>query len=385
MHYDVIVIGAGPSGAFAAYKLAGRGARVLILERHRLPREKPCGGGLTPKAYRQLDFPIDDLVVARQHGVWLRGHGVEPFSLGDPRAEIWMVQRPAFDQRLAQRAVAAGAELREGEPTVAIEPLHPTSRSASPDDPEAWRGATGVRVRTATGTYEAAVVIAADGAESPTARQLGLRKGRDGRVVVALEAEVEAVDETLGGRALVDFDVPQGYAWVFPKGRIYNVGLGSFDPSSFKTLRRRLGEFVGRSGLRLLAEPKVVGHRIPIGGVSEPLHRGRVALVGDAAGLADGLFAEGIAYALRSGTLAAEEAARVLAGEAPDMAGYTRRLQRTLLRDLRAWRAIGSVVYRFPALSMRLLRRSSRGQRLAAATIAGDRSLSKAWHRGTPR
>lgn len=362
--YDAIVVGAGPAGSFAAYRLAQRGARVLLLERRRIPRAKPCGGGLTPKAYRQLDFPIDDLVMARQHGVWLRGHGTGPFPLGDPRAEIWMVQRPAFDQRLAERAVAAGAELRDDEALTAVTP-----------------GGAFAEVTTGRGRYRARAVLAADGSESPIARSLQLRRERDSRVVVALEVEAPAVDESLGGRALVDFDVPHGYAWVFPKGDLYNVGLGSFDPGSFKTLRRLLDEFIGRSGLRFVGEPHVVGHRIPIGGVAEQLHRGNVALIGDAAGVADGLFAEGIAYALRTGTLAAEQVGRLLAGEVTDLSGYTQRLQGTLLRDLRAWRAIGSVVYRFPALSMRLLRASRRGQRLAAATIAGDRSLSKAWVR----
>ena len=56
-----MVVGGGPSGAFAAYKLARHGARVMLLERRKVPRPKPCGGGLTPKAYRQLDFPIDDI------------------------------------------------------------------------------------------------------------------------------------------------------------------------------------------------------------------------------------------------------------------------------------------------------------------------------------
>ncbi len=362
--YDAVVVGAGPAGAISACKLAQGGARVLLLERWRIPRPKPCGGGLTPKAYRQLDFPIDDLVCARAHGVWLRGHGVEAFPLADPRAEVWMVRRPAFDRRLAERAVAAGAELRDDEPVVSVEP------------------GTVAMVRTRDHAYKTRAVIAADGAESPIARALGLRCRRDERVVVGLETEVAAEDVELHGRALVDFDVPHGYAWVFPKGDVYNVGLGSFDRRAFPTLRARLNAFFDRSGLRLLEEPRVVGHRIPIGGVAEQLHHRNVALVGDAAGVADGLFAEGIAYALQTGRIAAEETLRFLDGHSADLAGYTARVQRTLLRDLRAWSAIGALVYRFPALSMRLLRRSHRGQRLAAATIAGDRSLSKVWVRG---
>jgi geranylgeranyl reductase family protein len=356
--YDAVVVGAGPAGAFSAYRLAQRGARVLLLERRAIPRAKPCGGGLSPKAYRQLDFSIDDLVCSRPQAVWLRGRGVPAFALADGRSEIWMVRRPQFDQRIAERAVAAGADLH---------------------DREAVQSVDGTVVRTDRGAYRGAVVLAADGSESPIARQHGLRPARDERVVVALEGEVPAVDRELAGRALIDFNVPRGYAWVFPKGDIYNDGIGYFDPSAFKELRPRLAEFMKGCGLELLAKPRLVGHRIPIGGWAEPLHRGRLALVGDAAGVADGLFAEGIAYALRTGSLAAEEVGRLLDGRVADLSGYTARVQATLLRDLRAWRAVGSVVYRFPALSMRLLRSSRRAQNLAASAIAGDRSLSKAW------
>jgi geranylgeranyl reductase family protein len=361
--YDAVVVGGGPSGGFAAYRLAQRGAHVLLLERRKIPRPKPCGGGLTPKAYRQLDFAIEDLVCARPSGVWLRGHGVPAFPLADPSAEIWMVRRPEFDRRIVERAAAAGAEVHDDEPVRSVVP-----------------GEVAI-VQTERGSYGARAVVAADGSESPIARSLGLRPKRDSRVVVALETEVEAEDVDLHGRALVDFDVPHGYAWVFPKGDIYNVGLGSFDASAFPGLRGRLREFIDRSGLRLLAEPQVVGHRIPIGGVAEPLHRGNVVLVGDAAGVADGLFAEGIAYALQTGSIAADEIDRFLRGGG-DLASYTRRVQATLLRDLRAWSALGSLIYRFPGPAMRLLRRSRRGQRLAASTIAGNRSLSKVWTRG---
>src|SRR5688572_3177204 len=226
--YDAVVVGAGPAGAFSAYNLAQRGARVLLVERRAIPREKPCGGGLTPKAYRQLDFPIDDLVCSRPQAVWLRGRGVPAFALADGRSQIWMVRRPQFDQRIAERAAAAGAVLHDGEAVLSLE---------------------GTTVRTDRGEYRAAAVLAADGSESPIARQHGLRPRRDERVVLALETEVPARDRDLAGRALVDFDVPRGYAWVFPKGDIYNVGIGSFDPTAFKELRPRLSAFMEKCGL----------------------------------------------------------------------------------------------------------------------------------------
>jgi choline dehydrogenase-like flavoprotein len=55
VRYDVVVVGAGPSGAAAAYWLAEQGRRVLVVEKKRFPREKTCGDGLTPRAVRQLE------------------------------------------------------------------------------------------------------------------------------------------------------------------------------------------------------------------------------------------------------------------------------------------------------------------------------------------
>lgn len=358
--FDAVVVGAGPAGSTAARNLALDGASVLLVDRRRFPRPKPCGGGLTPKAYRQLDFDISDIVRARHAGTILRGAGVPPFTIGDPRAEVWMVDRVAFDLRLVDQAVAAGVTFHDGESVVSV-----TDGGHS-------------RVTTSSGVYSARLVVAADGSESPIARARGLRKDRDRRVVVALEAEAPGRSMTSNG-PVIDFDIPGGYAWIFPKNDLLNVGLGTFDANAFLSLRARLSAFVDRSGVVFDEAPKIVGHRIPYGGHREPLHAGNVILVGDAAGLADGLFAEGIAYAIRSGRLAAAEAGRFVRGETADLARYTRRIHGTLLRDLRAWRALGQLIYRWPGVSMRLLRVSSRARDVAALAIAGDRSLSKVW------
>ncbi|HEX6492436.1 MAG TPA: FAD-dependent oxidoreductase, partial [Candidatus Dormibacteraeota bacterium] len=63
--HDAVVVGAGPAGALASLHLAREGRRVVVLEKARAGRDKPCGGGLTVRAWRDLEVPIDDLVVAR--------------------------------------------------------------------------------------------------------------------------------------------------------------------------------------------------------------------------------------------------------------------------------------------------------------------------------
>ena len=63
--FDVLVVGAGPAGSTAAYRLATEGARVLLADKATFPRDKPCGGGLTMRAVRQLPFPVDPVVEDR--------------------------------------------------------------------------------------------------------------------------------------------------------------------------------------------------------------------------------------------------------------------------------------------------------------------------------
>src|SRR5205823_805279 len=68
-HYDAVVVGAGPAGSTTAFRLAAAGARTLLLDRARFPRDKPCAGGVSVRALRQLPFGIDPVVEEVVHGV----------------------------------------------------------------------------------------------------------------------------------------------------------------------------------------------------------------------------------------------------------------------------------------------------------------------------
>ncbi|MFN2628783.1 MAG: FAD-dependent oxidoreductase, partial [Gaiellaceae bacterium] len=106
--WDTIVVGAGPAGSTTAYRLAKAGASVLLLDRARFPRDKPCGGGVTGRAARLLPFSIDpvveEVVTIAEVGLGYRRR-VEKGS-GDPL--VYMTQRKLLDQLLVEQAVAAG-------------------------------------------------------------------------------------------------------------------------------------------------------------------------------------------------------------------------------------------------------------------------------------
>src|SRR5574341_2428777 len=114
MLYDTIVVGAGPAGSSAARRLAQAGLDVLLLERARLPRYKPCGGGLTDKAIRLLDFDIGPVLETETRRALLMYDGASPVERTLDGASVRMVMRDRFDAFLAQKAVEAGAVLRDG-------------------------------------------------------------------------------------------------------------------------------------------------------------------------------------------------------------------------------------------------------------------------------
>ncbi len=356
MQYDATVVGAGPAGSLAALHLTRAGARVLLLEKERLGRDKPCGGGLTPRSYVGLEVPIDDLVEARVDGVELRV-GARPLArVRAPESSIWMVQRRLFDRRLAEAASAAGADLHELEAATAALPHE-----------------RGVVVETPRGRYEAPTLLLAAGAEGRLRSTLGFPPHR--RSVIAVELEGPSVAERLDGRlAVLEYGIQRGYAWAFPKGDIWNLGIGTVHPQAAHEIRRLLATFVDQLGVRYhdrhLTPERAVGRRIPLWDGQTPLARGRVAALGDAAGLADPFFAEGIAQALESGRLAARAALDVLAGRATTLDGYTAAVHRAMGRHLRRMQQIKALVEPAPALWIRGLGRLPVLRRKAARVIA---------------
>lgn len=329
------------------------------MEREPLPREKPCGGGLTPKAWPLLPVAIDDLVLNRADAVRVHaGRGVSARFRARHWA-IWMVRRPELDLRLAREAARRGADLHEGE----------TFRTLDREG--------GLCVVSGNASYRARVVIGADGAESRVARLLGLP--RPSRWMVALETEVEVEGDPLAGEAIVDLGIPHGYAWVFPKGRLYNVGLGTFHPGRTRELRWRFRRFVEDTGLFANRTLAPVGHRIPTGLPPGPLHRDNVLLVGDAAGVADPYFGEGISYALLTAHLASDAVVEYLTGRSRDLSHYSRRVKAALGADMRLWRLAAAALHRCPGLALRILDASDALQARVERTIAGESGFCRHW------
>jgi geranylgeranyl reductase family protein len=328
--FDAIVVGAGPAGSTAALRLSRAGASVLLLDRERFPRDKPCGGGLTERAVKQLPVSVDPVVeeVVDRFELGFR-YGTR-FVRGGERPLVLMTQRRRLDAFLAEQAAAAGADFRDDLRVTAVE-------------------ADGT-VRFDGSAAHADVIVGADGVNGPTARALGFGDRRHG---VALEGNVSYVharEDRWRGRAVVELGtVPGGYAWVFPKGDHVNVGVGGWHTEGPR-LRKHLERACAGYGIPYERLESVRGYRLPMRRAGETSRRGRVLLVGDAAGLVDPLSGDGIYEALLSSRLAAEA---VLAG---DLESYGARLAQELDPMMSASWSAKLAFDRFPRLAFMIAR-----------------------------
>ena len=318
---DALVVGAGPAGSLAAFHLARGGARVLLTDKARFPRDKPCGGGITVRAERQLPFSIDPVVEDDVDVFELRLGYRRHFRRKTREPLIRMTQRRRLDAFLVEQAREAGAEFRDG---------------FRPDD-----------------TIDAEVVIGADGANGTTGRKAGLD---DHLRTVALEGNAAVDLERFAGRAWIEFGVvPGGYGWVFPKADHVNVGVGGWH-SQGPQLRAHLARLCREHGIPERELTDVRGHRLPLRRAGSTAARGRLALVGDAAGLVDPVSGDGIYEAVLSARLAAANALDILAGRAVDFSPYARELRRRLaVPTVASWRA-KTALDRFPRTTFTLLR-----------------------------
>jgi geranylgeranyl reductase family protein len=305
--FDVAVIGAGPAGSTTAYRLARAHARVLLVDKARFPRDKPCGGGLTMRAVRQLPFSVEPVVEDRINRVRCRLHYSAVVEHESAEVLCLMTQRRRLDAYLVEQAAEAGAEFRDGV-RVSVD--------------------SETKLRVDGEPIEVEAVIGADGANGSTARALGL----GGQIVtgVALEGNLpyeRLPDDAWRGLLVLELGVvPGGYGWIFPKGDHVNVGVGGWGEQGPR-LRQYLRVLCEHYGIELSEVKQVRGHRLPMRRPQTLLARGRGLVVGDAAGLVDPVSGDGMYEAFVSSRLAAEQTLALLAGRATTLGPYHSTLQ----------------------------------------------------------
>src|SRR3984885_3847901 len=355
----VAILGGGPAGAFAAERLASAGLDTIVFD-EKLAWEKPCGGGLTYKAYNTYPFLIENNTPKKL---------VAEMVLSAPRARaatlrltqpMLIYSRIDLNRLMLERAERAGARIEKARVL------------------ETARTSTGWRLRTSSGTLDADFCIVATGARNPL-RDFGTQ-------LTAQDTMSTLGYYVVGDQAQIDIQfLPhlEGYIWVFPRCGHLSVGIcGKGEPAA--SLRKRLESYMAQRGM-CSKGAAFYSHLLP-SLETAAWKKNRVAgegwlAVGDAAGLVDPITGEGLYYALRSADLAA----KVILNESHSLTekvhAYYGLLRRDFAADLEFGASIAKRVFlgRFlfntvPARMIHFVRRSPLFREMMQDLFAGTQS-----------
>jgi len=319
--HDVIVVGAGPIGSYLAYKLADMGYEVLVLERGERLGEKVCCSGIIGQECAS-SFPIDEGVILRwANSARLFPPSGKPLRLQREENQACIIDRPAFDLAMADRAQGRGAQYILNSPVSDIE-VGNNEITAKVDHEEQWSN------------FRAKAAVIASGFGSGLTEKLGL--GKTGDFVTGAQTEVTVTDinevEVYFGREIA----PGFFAWLVPTlpGKALVGLLSRHNPGLY--LRKLLASLLDE-GKIVSAEGKLNYGGIPL----KPLTRTygeRLVVVGDAAGQVKPTTGGGIYY----GLLCADTAANILKSalesndlSAKNLSRYQRGWKKKLNRELK--------------------------------------------------
>jgi flavin-dependent dehydrogenase len=310
---DVLIVGGGPAGSSCAWKLRNSGLAVTILDRETFPRDKVCGGWITPAVLQELE--IDS-------GEYARGRVLQPITgfcvsrMGGREMETcyatsvsYGIRRCEFDDYLLRRC---GARLLMNTPVTRLEHA-----------PEGW---------IVNGEIRTPMLVGAGGTFCPVARFLGAKINRE--VVVAAQEAEFVMDARQLAACTVRAEVPElyfcadmkGYGWCLRKQNVLNIGLGRLDSHGLAGHVAGFLQFLRATG-KLAADiaPAFRGHAYLLyrRTARTALDEG-VVLIGDAAGLAYAQSGEGIRPAVESGLLAAKAIASAQGRYTPERLEFYR-------------------------------------------------------------
>jgi geranylgeranyl reductase family protein len=331
---SVVIVGAGPAGSTCAEFLAKNGFQVIILEKEKLPRYKPCGGAI-PKEMID-EYKIPESIIQRYFDSIILHHIEKDITLErkGAGAVLW---RSDLDFFLTQRACDNGAQLEDQTTVLNIR-----------------KEADTFYITTNKDEYKSNWIVAADGSNSTVLRIFGWKKFTPNELALTITHEVELperiIDDRLGSEKLHIFFgrkiMGTGYGWLFPKKNAISVGWGCQldeiinSANQFQSFLDLIHNQIKGGKLKRKA-----AHLVPVS--NRPCYSDHIIAVGDAAGFVDSLSGKGIIYAAWSGLIAGQVLKTTLNKNSVDRFKelYETKLNKAFLNVLTAKRNIQQDVY----------------------------------------
>lgn len=345
MDADVVVVGAGPTGASVARQLAERGWTVVLLEEHPdVGHPVQCAGLVTPRTFDETPFEVGDLLQNTLRGARIVAPGGRSVAFSTSHVQAIAMDRARFDQRLVQCAVAVGVQLR-------------TSCKATGAKVDAHHVRVDILERGVQATLTCRLLVGADGIRGSVARWFGFPPVEE--IVSCYEAELAGCHIPAGEEHMIPMfagarQAPGFFSWIIPVGGgKTRSGLAVAPGMNLESAKRYYDAMFDDPASRPFlhgAKPTylIVGG-IPLG-LRARLVADRVALVGDAAGMAKPTSGGGIYFGLVASRLLADRAHVCLATDRLDRGSlmpYERRVRRDVGRELRKGRALRALYKRF--------------------------------------
>ncbi len=313
---DILVVGLGPAGSSAAGTASLAGKNVLAIDRKAKAGYPVQCAEFVPQMMGVEVEGLSNVIEQPIKSMDTFVEGAEPDIMENFPGH--MINRGEFDRELVEKAQANGADCRF---VVGISNID--------DD--------GLVHLTNGDVVKAKVIIGADGPRSKTGQAIGQVNTE---LLETRQITVDLLKPHFSTDIFLSNEIPGGYAWLFPKGKVANIGLGLIpqEKSSLKPVLEKLHGLLvdqGRVGAEVIRH---TGGAIPVGGMLKPSDfKGAVLvlLAGDAAGLTNPITGAGINAAVMSGQLAGEAATNWLAGDGDAVEEYEEELEALFARSLK--------------------------------------------------
>lgn len=341
--YDVVIVGGGPSGVACGIQLQKNGISNCIIDKAVFPRKKLCGGLVTEKTCELLRELCDSDESVFSPAIRENACGVsiyvcnEKLATASPKTNLRIADRVQLDNCLLAYYKALGGKVFEGKRVLSV------SLSES-------------EILVSDGTcFRYQYLVAADGANSMIRAKTGKTLDSPG---FCMETEVSAAPLFAENHEIqIHFGViEKGYSWVFPCGNTCKIGFGNaYDKRT--DYRKQFIRYLDMLGIHDENTYKIEGAFVPYGGcMTDPTCSGRVLFVGDAAGMVDPLYGEGLYYAYLSGSCAADSIVQYPNDAAKQYAGSVE----PIIRQIRSCASVKRIF--FSPLLQKLFKRCIKGR-----------------------